>query len=1092
MSRSLQGYTTIDKSLTGIITISDGGGTTISQGNIVCDTITANSTNFPSYYPEYFTATDNNRTDSGLYRILFTGDSNDQPHPFILNSTFRFRPSTQELFCVASNIYVDNDLPGMIDFHPLLFAERNTSNGSRSVKQSLDFLYYQPSTQKLFVNNLDFTGNLNGVSTSFFSDIPKISLLYDALGGNNTLGPTLPTWSDTYKEISFPTNVWILGTLTTALPAVFTNQSNLFNYPVHEGDANFNSKGYLQISIESDGTTTSAGIAGIDFGSWNGRTNASSRIYARDDANSSSDLYFVTAPSGSITSVPVPRMVIKADGFIGIGNTDPAHALHVTGEIRCTNRVITDKITSTTNGNITFDTYPTGVATERMVIMSGGNVGIRNTNPAHSLHVTGDIRCTDRLICDKLTSTTNANIAFDTYPSGVATERMRINSNGNVGIGTTAVPSYRLDVNGQGRFVTGVLTNTLISTNATTASSIMSDKTTGAINIGGGLILNGNVNIGNITGGLNSVNLYGKTFCYGELQANQGIDCNSYEPLDPNLGLTIGTSMGAGNGTISIGTSGTTTNNMNLNALTGTLNGNWNSPTPTTGDNSTKIATTAFVQNTLSAGSFLALNSTTTQVVNSTVGFIGRLGTGSALPYNVVGSGSLQHDNVICSDDGEIVYTFGNSSKILYGSFDSGITFRALYTHPSTTTINNIACNGSGKYIFISFASQAFQYSFNFGNTFQAISIPAITTYYPITQISCSFEVTGNFYVGVTNNNTALSRVDIYVSTTGPTGTFTAGNLPGNTSNVLSHCFSNTNMLISVTLGIEVWANPSPYNASLTQAGNVVFASGGGILAKIRSNNGGNFVQVGASDLYQSRQFGLTGYVSASSDVTRAVTVNKNGTIFLYASLTKLYISNNQYSQKITVGSTLPVYTLLLTASGNITDVYISGNGLKCYYTVEGQLDRIYQFDINGPTNFYQGDFVVDKDRCVVRSHAPADITGNFANALLPYKITMVGGDFTIAQPFTQYYQLNGTANFTITLPRITEFFIGLEFKLFHTQSKTVTINCDTNDMLIHPKAALVLTDTTYAYAPGTNFNGISVMATYSPGGTKMFAWVFI
>ena len=292
MSRSLQGYTTIDKSLTGIITISDGGGTTISEGNIICDTITANSTNFPPYYPEYFTATDNNRTDSGLYRILFTGDSNAQPHPFILNASFRYRPSTQELFCVASNIYVYNDLPGMIDFHPLLFAERNTSNGSRTVHQSLDFLYYQPSTQKLFVNNMDFTGNLNGISTSFFSDIPKISLLYDGLGGNNTLGPTLPTWSDTYKEISFPTNVWILGTLTTALPAVFTNQSNLFNYPVHEGDANFNSKGYLQISIESDGTTTSAGIAGIDFGSWGGRTNASSRIYARDDANSSSDLYF--------------------------------------------------------------------------------------------------------------------------------------------------------------------------------------------------------------------------------------------------------------------------------------------------------------------------------------------------------------------------------------------------------------------------------------------------------------------------------------------------------------------------------------------------------------------------------------------------------------------------------------------------------------------------------------------------------------------------------------------------------------------------------------------------------------------------------
>jgi hypothetical protein len=192
------------------------------------------------------------------------------------------------------------------------------------------------------------------------------------------------------------------------------------------------------------------------------------------------------------------------------------------------------------------------------------------------------------------------------------------------------------------------------------------------------------------------------------------------------------------------------------------------------------------------------------------------------------------------------------------------------------------------------------------------------------------------------------------------------------------------------------------------------------------------------------------------------------------------------------VGSTLPAYTLLLTASDNITDVYISGNGLKCYYTVTGQLDRVYQFDIDGPMNVYSSDFVIDKDRMVVRSHPPSDITGNFANALLPYKITQVGGNFTIAQPFTHYYQLNGTANFTLTLPRITEFFIGLEFKLYHTQTKTVTINCNTNDMLIFPKGTLSLTDTSFAYAPSANYNGIGVMATYSPGSSKMFAWVLI
>jgi hypothetical protein len=998
---------------------------------ITCDTITATNINGTA---DTFNST--LVTDAGLYRVSLSNNNNTNPHPFYQNSDLLYKPTTKVLSCVASNIFSKIDISALPStaLYPLYFGLDILADGSNEVYQT-SFVTYQPSNDRLVVKNMNFTGVINGVSVNNFSNIPKIALLYDGLGGNNTAGESLPTWDDEYSEITFPTNIWILGNLTLDDSAYFNKLGNIFNYPVHLEDTTFNTRNSLQINIQSDGTTAGGtGVAGIQFNSWGGRTNASCQIYALDNANYSGDLCFVTAPSGSDLTIPVERMRIMADGNIGIGNSAPAHTLHVTGEIKCTNRLITDKVSSITNGNI----------------------------------------------------------VFDTYPSGVATDRLRILSNGNIGMGVTT-PTVKLDVSGSVRASSTVFTTNITSISATASGSIFGDKTTGAINIGGAMTTGGAISLGNILTGLNSVNLYGKTFCYNELQANQGIDCNSYEARDPNVGLTIGTSMGAGNGTITIGTAGTTTNNMDLNALTGTLSGNWNSATPTTGDNSTKIATTEFVQNTLSGGSsFLALNSTTTQVVNSTVGFIGQLTTSTPYARNVVGSGSLQHDNVICSDDGEIVYTFANTGKILYGSFDFGITWRALYTHSATTTINNIACNGSGKYVFISFASQAFQYSFNFGNTFQAITISAITTYYPITNISCSFEPTGNFYVGVTNNNTALSRVDIYVSTTGPTGSFTAGNLPGNTSRVLSHCFTNTNMLISSGLGQEVWANPQPYNASLTIASNVVFSSGGTINAKIRSNNGGNFVQIGAANLYQSRQYGLTGYVTAASSSTRATSVNRNGTIFLYSSGANLYISNNQYSQKITYGSTLPVYTLMYTASGTITDVWISGNGLKGYLTVSGQLDRIYNFDIQGPLGAYQTDFIIDKDRQIVRSHLPSDITGNFANAFLPYKITQVGGDFTIAQPFTQYYQLNGTSNFTITLPAITEYFIGLEFKMYQTQSKTVTINCNTSDNIIHPKNPLVLTDTTYSYSVSTNYNGISLMAIYSPSSAKMFAWMII
>jgi hypothetical protein len=49
----------------------------------------------------------------------------------------------------------------------------------------------------------------------------------------------------------------------------------------------------------------------------------------------------------------------------------------------------------------------------------------------------------DNLVKDEIVSLTNGNIIFNTNPSGVATERIRILSNGNIGINQTA-PSFRL------------------------------------------------------------------------------------------------------------------------------------------------------------------------------------------------------------------------------------------------------------------------------------------------------------------------------------------------------------------------------------------------------------------------------------------------------------------------------------------------------------------------------------------------------------------------------------------------------------------------------------------------------------------------
>jgi len=89
--------------------------------------------------------------------------------------------------------------------------------------------------------------------------------------------------------------------------------------------------------------------------------------------------------------------------------------------------------------------------TERMRIDSSGNVGIGTTSPTQKVHVQGgQVRVSNG--SDFYINSTSSNsyvytssTPFDIYTSG--TFRMRVGSTGNVGIGTSS-PSYKLEVAG--------------------------------------------------------------------------------------------------------------------------------------------------------------------------------------------------------------------------------------------------------------------------------------------------------------------------------------------------------------------------------------------------------------------------------------------------------------------------------------------------------------------------------------------------------------------------------------------------------------------------------------------------------------------
>ncbi len=150
---------------------------------------------------------------------------------------------------------------------------------------------------------------------------------------------------------------------------------------------------------------------------------------------------------------------------LGIGTTSPYGKLHISGSTGAESAIRQSRVgvkiwdsQIDSSGRLIWSHYAAegGGANQLFTLDDSDRVGIGTTSPSTKLHVDGNIRVgdvNDVIYSNRFTTLSNsdllitANTGYDTTFTNGGSERMRITSAGNVGIGTTS-PSHKLDVSG--------------------------------------------------------------------------------------------------------------------------------------------------------------------------------------------------------------------------------------------------------------------------------------------------------------------------------------------------------------------------------------------------------------------------------------------------------------------------------------------------------------------------------------------------------------------------------------------------------------------------------------------------------------------
>lgn len=239
---------------------------------------------------------------------------------------------------------------------------------------------------------------------------------------------------------------------TTSIPlsqldANFATAITLGNTSIQLGNTvtTLNNMTFANVTVSS-GSVTVANVTVTGVGTFAAGSNTAPSITTSGDTNTG--FFFPAADTVATTTGGTERIRVDSSGNVGIGTSSPAAKLAVSDG---TVTLITSPFAGSTGYFGTGTNHPLAFVTnsaERMRIDSSGNVGIGTSSPGEKLNVSTG--AAEYAIQWNSTGSNNWVLASATNRAYIANkttpaEVLTITNGGNVGIGTSS-PSYRLDV----------------------------------------------------------------------------------------------------------------------------------------------------------------------------------------------------------------------------------------------------------------------------------------------------------------------------------------------------------------------------------------------------------------------------------------------------------------------------------------------------------------------------------------------------------------------------------------------------------------------------------------------------------------------